>query len=452
VFDLAVTSTRILTPDGPMPATVVISGGIIRGVERGGPVARSAEHLHVGDAAVMPGIVDTHVHVNEPGRTDWEGFATATRAAAAGGVTTIVDMPLNCVPVTTTVAALQAKLDVAAGQAMVDYGLWGGVVPGNRADLEPLVGAGVLGFKCFLVPSGVPEFEPVTEADLEAAMHVVAKLGMPLLVHAELPGPIQRATQRLAAADPRRYHTHLASRPREAEGAAIGLVVRLVGGTGCAAHIVHLSSADALDHLARARQAGLPVTVETCPHYLTFTAERIPDGATVFKCAPPIREAENRERLWEGLRARTIDLIASDHSPAPPELKCLESGDFTRAWGGIGSLQLVLPATWSAARERGFTLADLTRWLCEQPSRLAGLGRQKGRIAPGYDADLVVWNPEATFAVDPGRLYHRHPANPYARMTLFGVVLQTFVRGQRVYDCGMFPSAPAGRLVRRDTS
>lgn len=444
--DLVVIGKRVVTPAGVRPAAVVVAGGVITDVREPHDVPAAGRRLDAGDAVVLPGVVDTHVHVNEPGRTEWEGFETATRAAAAGGVTTLVDMPLNSVPVTTSAAALYDKAAAAAGHAIVDYAFWGGVVPGNDADLAPLARAGVKGFKCFLVPSGIDEFPAVGAADLRLAMKHLARLGLPLLVHAELPGPIARAAA-TSVADPRRYAGYLDSRPRQAELDAIDLILGLCRETGCHVHIVHLSAADALDRLRDARRPGLPVTVETCPHYLTFAAEDIPDGGTAWKCAPPIRERENREGLWQGLADGTIDLVASDHSPAPPALKCLETGDFSRAWGGIASLELALAATWTGARDRGHDLAQVARWLAQRPARLAGLAR-KGRIAPGCDADLVVFDPDTQFRVESSRLRQRHPVTPYAGMTLRGVVRQTFVRGTCVYDAGEFPPGAKGKWVR----
>jgi allantoinase len=397
-------------------------------VERGS-VPAAVRVLDAGDRVVMPGLVDAHVHINEPGRTEWEGFETATRAAAVGGVTTLVDMPLNSIPATTTVAALDAKLAAARGRLHVDCGFWGGVVPGNASELEPLVKAGVAGFKAFLVPSGVDEFEHVSEADLRRAMPILAGLGVPLLAHAELAAPL-----RPDAGDPRRYATYLSSRPSSWENQAIRLLVRLCRETGCSVHIVHLSSAQALDMLAAARRDGLPVTVETCPHYLFFGAEDVPDGRTDFKCSPPIRERENRERLWEGLGEGTIDMVVSDHSPCTPELKGLESGDFLQAWGGIASLQFRLPVVWTEARHRGFGLEDLTRWLCSRPADLAGLRARKGRIAPGQDADFVIWDPDAEVHVRPEIVRHRHAQTPYRGHRLLGRVTATMLRGAFVYE------------------
>jgi len=425
---LVVRSRRVVLPDGVRPAAVQIRAGVIEGVFDFDRVPEDFALDDAGDAVVMPGVVDTHVHVNEPGRTEWEGFRTATRAAAAGGITTIVDMPLNSVPATTTVEALERKRDAASGQCAVEIAFWGGVVPGNAADLAPLVTAGVRGFKCFLVPSGVDEFPSVGEADLRIAMPILADLGVPLLAHAEVPGPIEGALARLHNRDPREYRTYLESRPSAAEHDAIALLIALSRQYGTRIHIVHLSSADAVGMIDEARRTGVPVTVETGPHYLTFEAESIPSGATAFKCAPPIRERENRERLWDALKRGSIQLIASDHSPSPPSMKCLESGDFLRAWGGVSSLQLSLSATWTEAAARHCSLLQLSEWMCAAPARLAGLSR-KGTIATGFDADLVVWDPEAEFVVDGSALEHRHPVTPYQRRRLMGRVHRTYVRG-----------------------
>jgi allantoinase len=441
--ELTIHSRHVVTPDGIRDATVRVSGGRIVSVDAGGSAT-----LDLGDLWLLPGAVDTHVHINEPGRTAWEGFASATRAAAAGGITTLVDMPLNSIPATTSLDALETKRAAARGQVTVDCAFWGGVVPGNTAELGPMAAAGVAGFKCFLVPSGVDEFESVGEADLRAAMPVVARLGLPLLVHAEWPGPIERAPR---PRDPRRYAEYLATRPRAAEHEALALVLRLVEETRCRVHIVHLASADAVPMLRDAKAAGLPVTVETCPHYLTFEAEEIPDGATAFKCAPPIRERENRERLWEALRQGVVDLVASDHSPCLPELKRAEEGDFMAAWGGIASLELGLAVMATEAGARGFGLDGVAHWMSERPAALAGFRSRKGHIAPGADADLVAWDPDQVRMVDPARLRQRHPMTPYAGRTLRGAVARTFVRGVCVFDRGQFrEGAPIGTLLARD--
>jgi allantoinase len=447
-------SQRVATPQGIRPASVWIRGGRIERVAAPDEVPSGAPVEDFGEQVVMPGIVDTHVHVNEPGRTEWEGFETATRAAAAGGITTLVDMPLNSVPATTTREGLRAKVEAARGRCHVDAGFWGGVVPGNAGELAGLWQDGALGFKAFLVPSGVDEFQHVEEKDLREALPVLARLGAPLLAHAELPGPIEAAAGVWDGAGPaglREYGRYLRSRPDAAEVEAVELLVRLCRETGARVHVVHVSSAEVLPILRQARAEGLPLTAETCPHYLTFTAEEIPDGGVAFKCAPPIRSRENRERLWEALREGLIDLVATDHSPSPPQRKKVETGDFRGAWGGIASLQIALPAVWTEARERGFTVAHLAEWMGAAPARLAGLRGSKGAIAPGHDADLVVWDPEERFTVEPGSLHHRHKLTTYAGRTLYGVVHRTLLRGETVYDDGVFPVAPSGRLLLRES-
>jgi allantoinase len=443
---LLLTSQRVVTPEGVRPATVHILNGKI---ERVGPieVQSGVPRIDCGDSVLMAGILDTHVHMNQPGRTEWEGFAPATRAAAAGGVTTLVDMPLNSIPPTTTRRGLRAKRDLVFLRCSVDVGLWGGLVPGNAGNLAGLLADGIRGFKCFLVPSGVAEFAHVGEAHLRAAMPELARHGAVLLAHAELPGPIDAASGVWADGSPAEYDRYLRSRPDAAEVEAVELLIRLCRETGCRVHIVHVSSAETLPLLRRAREEGLPVTAETCPHYLTFAAEEIPDGAVAFKCAPPIRSRENRERLWEALREGVIDLVVTDHSPCPPEMKKIEAGDFREAWGGISSLQLALPAVWTEARKRGFTVADLARWMCAAPARLAGLEGRKGAIAPGCDADLVSWDPEASFEVDAERLHHRHKLTPYAGRTLYGTVRWTLLDGGIIYDDGEFDGHPNGRLL-----
>lgn len=443
---------RVATPEGVGAAAVRVRGGRVVGVGSFDDGAGVGEVVEVEDSFVlMAGLVDSHVHVNEPGRTEWEGFETATRAAAAGGVTTIVDMPLNSIPPTTTAENLSAKMAAAEGKCHVDVGFWGGVIPGNTAELRALRGAGVVGFKCFLIDSGVEEFPHVGEDDLRRALEEIASLGATLIAHAEAPGPVERASSSDAAAgDPRSYETFLRSRPRAAEDEAVALLISLCRETGARVHVVHHSSADALPLLRAAKEEGLPLTAETCPHYLSFASEEIPEGATEFKCCPPVRERENRERLWEALGSGVIDMIVSDHSPCPPALKLREAGDFMRAWGGIASLQLRLPATWTEARRRGFGLEDLARWLCDAPARLAGFDGRKGRIAEGFDADFVVWEPEAEFRVEPTLIRHRHKLTPYLGRRLAGVVEATYLRGELIYERGRDATGPAsGHLLKR---
>jgi allantoinase len=448
--DLVVRGKRIVTPEGERAAAIHIHGGAIARISGFDDVPPTSLIYEARNLVVMPGLVDTHVHINEPGRTEWEGFATATRAAAAGGITTLIDMPLNSIPVTTSVDAFQTKLAAAAGKLSVDTGFWGGVVPENAQELLGLWEAGCFGFKSFLIDSGVKEFASVAESDLREALPIFAKIGAPLLVHAEVPGPIEDvANQRPTVVSRKSYQTWLASRPRAAENEAIDLLVRLGREFGARIHIVHLSSSDVIPQLRKAIATGQPLSVETCPHYLTFTSEEIADGGTAFKCAPPIRERENREQLWAALREETIGMIATDHSPCPPEMKRQETGDFLDAWGGIASLQLSLPAVWTEARRRGFSLPHLAKWLCEAPASLAGLAHQKGTIAPGRDADLVIWNPEAGFKVDPAQLHYRHKLTPYAGRDLVGIVEATFLRGMKIFERGNFCVVPAGQVLLR---
>ena len=448
--DLIVRGRRVVTPDGERAAAIHVSRGVITRISDFDDIPSGSPIHEAAEFAIMPGLVDTHVHINEPGRTEWEGFATATRAAAAGGVTTLIEMPLNSIPATTSVAAFKTKLAAAAGKLSVDTGFWGGVVPGNSQELRGLWEAGCFGFKCFLVDSGVKEFASVGETDLRSALPVLAKIGVPLLAHSELPGPIDDAAKRrVANASRNSYQTWLDSRPRAAENDAIELLLRLGSEFDARIHIVHLSSTDAIPRIQKAKATGQPLSVETCPHYLTFSSEEVPEGATQFKCAPPIRERDNREHLWDGLREGTIDMIATDHSPCPPEMKRQETGDFLDAWGGIASLQLSLPAVWTEAKRRGFSLTHLAKWLCEAPARLAGLDHQKGAIAPGRDADLVIWNPEASFKVNPAQLHHRHKLTPYAESDLMGIVEATFLRGVKIFERGNFCGAPAGQVLLR---
>jgi allantoinase len=431
--DLVVRADHVYTPDGPRPAAVCVRDGRISDVVERSAVVDAVREVDLGELALLPGLVDTHVHVNEPGRTEWEGFATATTAAAAGGVTTIVDMPLNSLPPTVTVDALAVKRAAAAGRCVIDVGFWGGAIPGNVADLGPLYDAGVFGFKCFLSPSGVDEFPPLSWSQLDDALADLSTLDALLVVHAEDPAE-------LAPVAGPSYPAFLASRPESAERNAITGLIDRAARWAARVHVLHLSAATALEPIAHARAAGVWVTAETCPHYLTLAAERIPDGATEFKCCPPIRGAANRDALWQGLADGTVDCVVSDHSPAPPELK---RGGFDTAWGGVSSLQLGLPAVWTEARRRGHGLADVVRWLATAPADLVGL-RRKGRIAPGADADLVAFAPDEEFTVDAAGLRHRYSGTPYAGARLRGVVHRTWLRG-RVVD-----GEPTGVLLSRE--
>jgi allantoinase len=426
-YDLVVRSRRVVLPEGERPAAVAVRDGVIAAVAEHGARLDARREIDLGELALLPGLVDTHVHVNEPGRTEWEGFVTATRAAVAGGVTTIVDMPLNSLPPTVSAGALAAKRAAAQGRCAVDTGFWGGAVPGNLGRLRELHDDGVYGFKCFTSPSGVEEFPALDEAQLRAAMTEIAAFGGLLIVHAEDPA-------RLSEPAGPGYAEFLASRPGDSETSAVARVARLSAETGCRAHIVHLSDAGSLGAL------GGHVSAETCPHYLTLAAEDAKDGGTAFKCCPPIREAANQDRLWAALAAGRIGSVVSDHSPCVPALK---EGGFDTAWGGISSLELGLPVVWSAARARGHGLADVCRWMAEGPAALVGL-TAKGRIEVGRDADLVAFDPDRPFTVDAGALRQRHPVTPYAGRRLTGVVETVWLRGAPAGD------TPRGRLLRRD--
>ncbi|MEP6989463.1 MAG: allantoinase AllB [bacterium] len=440
---LVIRSQRVLVEGVLRPAALHLADGRIAAIAPHADVPADTPLIDAGDDVVMAGLVDTHVHVNEPGRTEWEGFASATRAAAAGGVTTIYDMPLNSIPATTTLAALDAKRDSARDRIAVNVGFIGGVVPGNADDLAPLAAAGTRLFKCFLVPSGVDEFPCVTETDLRAALPILASLGATLLVHAELPEHIAP----MPDGDPRAYATYVASRPPSAEVEAVALVIRLAAEFDARVHIVHLSSHHSLPLLRAARVRGVQVSAETCPHYLAFRAEDVGAGHTEFKCAPPIRDSATREALWAAVLGGDIALIASDHSPCPPDMKSPRDGDFFQAWGGIASLQLGLPATWHHARGRGADVAWIADRMSVAPARLAGIASRKGRLAAGLDADIVIWSPDATVDVDTLTLYHRHPVTPYRGLALTGAVRATFVGGEQVFGDGRITDRLPGRLV-----
>ena len=442
-YDVVVRARRAVLPDGERGADVAVKDGRVAAVE--GPGSALGERASAvaeleADEVLLPGLLDSHVHVNDPGRTEWEGFESATKAAASGGVTTLVDMPLNSIPPTVDVAALDVKRKAADGETWVDVGFWGGAVPGNIAQLRPLHEAGVFGFKCFLLHSGVDEFPALTADGVEAAMRELATFDGLLIVHAEDPDEIAHA----ANAGGRAYAEFLASRPREAENLAIQHVIDQSRATGCRVHILHVSSADALPLIRQAEAEGVRISAETCPHYLTFTAEEIADGDTQYKCCPPIREASNRDLLWEGLRDGTIDLVVSDHSPSTADLKHFETGDFGTAWGGISSLQLGLAAVWTEARERGFTLGDVVGWMSRGPADQTGLTR-KGRIAVGGDADFAVFAPDERQTIDAARLQHKNPITPYAGRQLSGVVRSTWLRGVRID----IAEPPRGRQLTR---
>ncbi|MFJ8016903.1 allantoinase AllB [Streptomyces sp. NPDC096339] len=439
--ELVLRSTRVITPEGTRAASVAVAGGKIAAVlPHDADVPAGARLQDFGDDVLLPGLVDTHVHVNDPGRTEWEGFWTATRAAAAGGITTILDMPLNSLPPTTTVDNLRVKQEVARTKAHIDVGFWGGALPDNVKDLAPLHDAGVYGFKCFLSPSGVDEFPLLDQEQLATSLAEITGFGGLLIVHAEDPHHLESAPQNPGP----KYADFLASRPQDAENTAIQNLIDQAKRLNARVHVLHLSSASALPLIAAAKAEGVQITVESCPHFLTLTAEEVPDGATEFKCCPPIREAANQDVLWDALADGTIDCIVSDHSPSTADLK---TGDFATAWGGISSLQLGLPAIWTEARKRGRTLEDVVRWMSAAPAALAGLA-QKGAIEVGRDADFAVLAPEETFTVDPAELHHRNQVTAYAGKTLHGVVKSTWLRGTQIADHGN-PTEPTGLLLER---
>jgi len=463
-------STRVLTADRLRPAALLVEDGRIAAVQSWDSIpANAALHdssshgsslhdssLHdFGDLVLLPGLVDSHVHINEPGRTEWEGFVTAAQAAASGGVTTLVDMPLNCIPETTDIEALETKRTAARGKTCVDWAAWGGVVRGNAAALPALAAAGIPGFKCFLIHSGIDGFAWVDETDLRLALPNLKAAGLPLLAHAELAGPVSAATQALnaAGADWRKYSTYLSSRPDAAEVEAIALLIKLAEQFDSHIHIVHLASSEALPLIADARNRGVPITVETCVQYLWFAAEEIPDGATEFKCAPPIRGAANRDALWAALEAGLIDLVATDHSPCPPEMKRRDEGRWDLAWGGIASLGLALPVMYTALATRAVGIEDaaskLATWMASAPAQLAGLSGRKGALTAGADADFAIFDPDARWTVGPEHLRFRHKLSPYLGAQLRGQVRETWLGGKQIFASGAIVGQPRGReLVR----
>lgn len=444
MFDAAIKSDRTITPDGIKKAVVLIKDGGIADVL---PELPEGDYpvTDAGDKVLMPGIIDPHVHINEPGRTEWEGFDTATRAALAGGITTLVDMPLNSSPVTTTVKAFNEKINSAKGKLHTNCGFWGGIVPGNEKEIEPLIQKGVLGFKAFLTHSGIDEFPNITEDDLRKAMPIIAKHGLPLLVHCEL----ERSEKLKEKSEKQSYQQYLSSRPKKWEDDAIALMIRLCEEYNCHTHIVHLSSADSIEQIAKAKQKGLPLTVETAQHYLYFNAEDIKDGQTQFKCAPPIREKENNEQLWKALKNGIIDFVATDHSPSLTGMKEMQSGDFMKAWGGISSIQFALSVLWTAAKKHGCSLNEITRWLCENPAILTSMQNRKGKIQKGYDADFTVWDPAKKFTVTEDNILHKHKVTPYLNEELLGTVEQTWLGGKKIFEDGKFLHLDRGSELSR---
>lgn len=456
MIDIAIQSKRIITPGGVMSGAVLIKDGKIADVMNELPEGDFVIE-NVGNDVLMPGVIDPHVHINEPGRTEWEGFDTGTKAAIAGGITSLIEMPLNASPVTTTVDAFEKKLNaINYGQTGTvrpkihcNCGFWGGVIPGNEKDIEPLIEKGVLGFKAFLTHSGIDEFPNATEDDLRKVMPIIAKHGLPLLVHCELSNQESGIRNHESGNGGRSYANYLASRPKKWEDDAIALMIRLCGEFNCRTHIVHLSSADSIEQIIAARQKGLPLTAETCQHYLYFNAEDIPDGRTEFKCAPPIREKANNDQLWDALKNGVIDFVATDHSPAPPDMKELGSGNFMKAWGGISSIQFALPVLWTAAKKHDCGLTDIAKWLCERTAVLPGIQNSKGKIQKGCDADLVVWDPESSFTVTKEMILHRHKITPYLGEELHGVVKQTWLGGEKVFENGVLMKPNIGSVLLR---
>lgn len=446
-------SKRTVLPEGIEEVFVLITDGKIIDVLKGLPNSQNYQLVELGNKLLMPGVIDPHVHINEPGRTEWEGFDTATKAALAGGITTIVDMPLNSSPVTISVKCLEEKIAATyfnklSTKLHTNVGFWGGIIPGNENEIEGLIKKGVLGFKAFLTHSGIDDFPNVTEDDLRKAMPIIAKYNLPLLVHCELTDTEQRNPERSRrTGDVQSYNNYLNSRPKKWEDDAVALMIKLCEEFNCRVHIVHLSSADSIEQIIKAKQQGLPITVETGQHYLFFNAEEIKDGQTQFKCAPPIREKENNDKLWQALKDGIIDFVATDHSPATPDLKEIESGNFMKAWGGIASIQFALPVLWTAAKKRNCTFSDIAKWLCENPAKLIGKENSKGKIAKGFDADLIVVNDEKIFTVTEGIIYHKHKLTPYLNEQLYGVVEQTYLAGVEVFDKGNFIKLNCGKIL-----
>lgn len=458
-----ITSKRIVTPQGVISGAVEVKGEYITSVVNGEDWRGSVKKEQVidhGEAVVMPGLIDVHAHLDDPGRTEWEGFPSGTKSAAAGGITTLIDMPLNSFPSTVSEETLKLKIEAAEEKIYIDVGFWGGLVPENAFNasmLEGLLSAGALGLKSFMCPSGINDFPMTNASHIKEGLSILAKYKRPLLVHSEIQQDLEsNSGLKDGIDDVRSYSTYLKSRPPSWEEAAIRELLTVTKDTraggpaeGAHLHIVHLSDASSsLDLIKEAKSSGDSITVETCPHYLAFSAEEIPDGDTRFKCAPPIRDAANREKLWEALLEGQIDMLSSDHSPSVPELKLFDEGDFLRAWGGISSLQFVLPVTWSYGRKYGVTLEQLVSWWSERPAKLSGQ-ELKGAIAVGKHADIVVWEPEIEFDLDESYpVYHKHPSiSAYMGTRLSGKVLATFVRGNLVFKEGHHAPAACGTPI-----
>ena len=453
---IALHSKRVVLPNGIQEAVIMLNEGLIVDVLSALPAGNNFQLIELENKLLMPGVIDPHVHINEPGRTEWEGFDTATKAALAGGITTLVDMPLNSSPVTTTAKAFDEKMLAAQNKLHTNVGFWGGLIPGNENEIEPLIQKGVLGFKAFLTHSGIDDFPNATEDELRMAMPIIAKYNLPLLVHCELTDSEKITNNEFGitnieqpATRNNSYVNYLNSRPKKWEDDAIAMMIRLCEEFNCRTHIVHLSSADSIEQIVKAKQKGLPLTVETGQHYLYFNAEDIKDGQTQFKCAPPIREKENNEQLWVALKDGVIDFVATDHSPATPNLKEIESGNFMKAWGGIASIQFALPVLWTAAKKRNCTFSNIAKWLCENPARLIGKENSKGKIAKGFDADLIVVDDEKTFTVTENIIHHKHKVTPYLGEILSGVIEQTYIAGEKVYEDEKFIQLNKGKVILR---
>ena len=453
---IALHSKRVVLPNGIQEAVVMLNEGLIVDVLSALPAGNNFQLIELENKLLMPGVIDPHVHINEPGRTEWEGFDTATKAALAGGITTLVDMPLNSSPVTTTAKAFDEKMLAAQNKLHTNVGFWGGLIPGNENEIEPLIQKGVLGFKAFLTHSGIDDFPNATEDELRMAMPIIAKYNLPLLVHCELTDSEKITNNEFGitnieqpATRNNSYVNYLNSRPKKWEDDAIAMMIRLCEEFNCRTHIVHLSSADSIEQIVKAKQKGLPLTVETGQHYLYFNAEDIKDGQTQFKCAPPIREKENNEQLWVALKDGVIDFVATDHSPATPNLKEIESGNFMKAWGGIASIQFALPVLWTAAKKRNCTFSNIAKWLCENPARLIGKENSKGKIAKGFDADLIVVDDEKTFTVTENIIHHKHKVTTYLGEILSGVIEQTYIAGEKVYEDEKFIQLNKGKVILR---